>query len=62
MVGFRTKTGTIYYVNQMTKQFQGGKFKNPQTYVSLQAVIGTPAIIQLTDGRVVKTSPVEAYI
>lgn len=62
MVGFRTVTGSVYYVNQQQRLFYGGKFKNPQPYVALQAVIGTPAIIQLVDGRVIKTSNVQAYI
>lgn len=62
MTGFRTKSGTVYYVNQQQKVFCGGKFKNPQPYVSLQAIIGAKAIIRLADGRVVQTSEVQAYI
>lgn len=62
MTGFRTKSGTVYYINQQQKLFCGGKFKNPQSYVTLQAIIGAPAIIHLADGRVVQTSAVQAYI
>ena len=62
MVGFITKTGTTYYINQQERLFYGGKFRNPVPYVNIQAIIGTPAIIYLADGRIVRTSEVKAYI
>ena len=62
MVGFRTKSGTIYYINQQEKLFYGGKFKYPTPYVEVRAIVGTKALITLTDGRVVQTSEVIAYV
>ena len=62
MVGFRTKSGTIYYINQQERLFYGGKYKNPVPYVSLHALIGMRAQVILADGRVITTSEVVAYI
>lgn len=59
---FRTKSGSIYVLDTVNKLFYGGKFKNPMSYVQAQVIIGCKALIQLSDGRLVRTSIVECYL
>ena len=61
MVGFRTKN-SIYYIDSVSKTCWGGKFKNRQSYLYVQAIIGEKAIIKLADGRVIQTSKVIDYV
>lgn len=58
---FNTNNST-YVINAEKKTITGGIFGNtPYAYTKYSAIIGKPAVIELTDGRVVITSKVVSY-
>ena len=62
MTGFKTKS-SVYYLDTQNKRISGGIFKEKwYGYTSANIIIGTPAVINLTNGQVIKTSIVEGYI
>lgn len=61
MNGFYTKSGTIYYIDNVNKLVWGGKIISPVPFVTLRATIGTRGRIQLINGVIVDTNIVEGY-
>jgi hypothetical protein len=62
IAGFTTKNST-YMFNEKEKVITGGIFRdNWVRYTSIQAIQGTNAIINLADGRIVRTGRVENYV
>lgn len=61
MNGFYTKSGTIYYIDNVNKLVWGGKIISPVPFVTLRTIIGTRGRIQLINGVIVDTNIVEGY-
>lgn len=62
MSGFKTNTGTKYYLDTVNMLFSGGKYKNPVKYLSAYCMIGMAGVIYLADGRVVTTNIIQCYL
>lgn len=61
MNGFYTKSGTIYYIDNVNKLVWDGKIISPVPFVTLRAIIGTRGRIQLINDVIVDTNIVEGY-
>ncbi len=61
MIGFTTKSGSEYYLNQQKKEISGGKI-GALKYVGTPSIMtGAPAVFTLEDGKILKTSTVTGY-
>ncbi len=59
---FATKNN-VYALDMNKKFITGGIFRNELIpYMKATVMIGQPAVIKLTDGSIMKTSTVKAYI
>ena len=62
MSGFETKS-SVYYLDTRNKRISGGIFKDSwYGYTSATVVAGMPAVINLTNGQVIRTSTVVSYL
>ena len=65
MIGFRTKSGSIYYIDQKNKKIWGAainkKYGGPVKYVRASFIIGERGYVEFEDGMYMSTNIIESY-
>lgn len=63
LVGFITKSGSVYYVDNINRCISGGRLPMPFTYLYCEnTLIGQRPVFYLCDGRRLQTSTIVQYI
>lgn len=62
MIIIKTKSGSEYFIDTINKTVSGGKLRKTVSYTKCSALVGESGVFYLSDGRILQTSTITAYL